>query len=114
MLYVESGISRDKMVGLTLQKRMYRDQLSIWNADVNTSLENLLVRFEEPSSMVRWDSPLFTILWTEVDIPSEDIWRVVTSGDVKSPNAGTAAVRTSVYGLRLAFLTSFAGSESTL
>jgi len=56
------------------------------------TLDNLIVRFEEPSSMVRWDSPLFTILWTEEDVPALDIWRAVTEGFVKPPNAGTTAV----------------------
>lgn len=51
------------------------------------------MRYEEPSSMVRWDSPLFTILWTDDDIPGEDIWKAVTEGIVKPPNAGTSAVR---------------------
>jgi len=56
------------------------------------TLENLLVRFEEPSSMVRWDSPLFTLLWSEDRIPGEGIWQAVTAGNVKPPNAGTQAV----------------------
>lgn len=57
-------------------------------------LENLLVRFEEPSSMVRWDSPLFTILWTEENIPAAEIAQAIMSGNVKPPNSGTLAVRT--------------------
>ncbi|KAI0645570.1 chromatin associated protein KTI12 [Trametes meyenii] len=56
------------------------------------TLENLLLRYEEPSSMVRWDSPLFTVPWTDTDVPIEDIWRAVTEGNVKPPNAGTQAV----------------------
>ncbi|KAI0675171.1 chromatin associated protein KTI12 [Trametes maxima] len=56
------------------------------------TLENLLLRYEEPSSMVRWDSPLFTVPWTDADVPIEDIWRAVTEGNVKPPNAGTQAV----------------------
>jgi protein KTI12 len=56
------------------------------------TLENLLVRYEEPSSMVRWDSPLFTVLWEEEDIPGDEIWKAATAGNVKPPNAGTQAV----------------------
>ncbi|KAH7885058.1 chromatin associated protein KTI12 [Phlebopus sp. FC_14] len=56
------------------------------------TLENLLRRYEEPSSMVRWDSPLFTVPWTDADIPADDIWRAVTEGGVKPPNTGTQAV----------------------
>jgi len=56
------------------------------------TLENLLVRYEEPSSMVRWDSPLFTVLWTEEAPPSAEIWDAVTKGIIKSPNVGTQAI----------------------
>ncbi|KAJ7462199.1 chromatin associated protein KTI12 [Mycena galericulata] len=55
------------------------------------TLENLFVRFEEPSSMVRWDSPLFTVLWTEEDLPTNQIAQAITSGSVKPPNSGTLA-----------------------
>ncbi|KAJ7733753.1 chromatin associated protein KTI12, partial [Mycena maculata] len=53
------------------------------------TLENLLVRFEEPSSMVRWDSPLFTVPWTEPDVPAAQIAQAITSGSIKPPNSGT-------------------------
>ncbi len=43
--------------------------------------------------MVRWDSPLFTLLWTDDGIPSSDIWKAIMSGDVKPPNSGTLSVR---------------------
>jgi protein KTI12 len=42
--------------------------------------------------MVRWDSPLFTILWTEENVPGAQIWDAVTKGIVKPPNSGTLAV----------------------
>ncbi|OCB89368.1 chromatin associated protein KTI12 [Sanghuangporus baumii] len=57
------------------------------------TLDNLITRFEEPSSMVRWDSPLITIPWTDEQLPGEDIWKAVMEGVVKPPNAGTSAVR---------------------
>ncbi|KAI6035990.1 chromatin associated protein KTI12 [Pisolithus microcarpus] len=56
------------------------------------TLANLLQRYEEPSSMVRWDSPLFTVSWTDEDVPADDIWRAITEGVVKPPNTGTQAV----------------------
>lgn len=43
--------------------------------------------------MVRWDSPLFTVTWLDEDIPAEQIWKAITEGNVKPPNAGTQAVR---------------------
>ena len=42
--------------------------------------------------MVRWDSPLFTIPWSESDMPMELIWKAITEGNVKPPNFGTQAV----------------------
>ncbi|KAL5485322.1 KTI12 [Sanghuangporus weigelae] len=56
------------------------------------TLDNLITRFEEPSSMVRWDSPLITIPWTDEQLPGEDIWKAVMEGFVKPPNAGTSAI----------------------
>lgn len=51
------------------------------------------MRFEEPSSMVRWDSPLFTVPWTDDDVPADLIWKAITEGTVRPPNTGTQAVR---------------------
>ncbi|KAH9961278.1 chromatin associated protein KTI12 [Russula dissimulans] len=56
------------------------------------TLDNLISRYEEPSSMVRWDSPLFTVSWSESDVPIELIWKAITEGNVKPPNSGTQAV----------------------
>ena len=36
------------------------------------------MRYEEPSSMVRWDSPLFTVPWIDEDVPIDDIWKAIT------------------------------------
>ena len=44
--------------------------------------------------MVRWDSPLFTVPWTDDDVPGAQIWDAVTKGGVKAPNVGTQAVST--------------------
>lgn len=70
-----------------------------WNQDredgksyAAETLDNLIQRFEEPSSMVRWDSPLFTVPWLEETLPVDYIWKAVMEGSVKPPNAGTQAV----------------------
>jgi protein KTI12 len=55
-------------------------------------LDNLIARYEEPSSMVRWDSPLFTVPWSDSDVPIDLIWKVITEDNVKPPNVGTQAV----------------------
>jgi protein KTI12 len=69
------------------------------------------MRFEEPSSMVRWDSPLFSIAWDDdlmndnlkdEDNPDEppqqpknttldDLWMAVTTGSKKGPTAAVAS-----------------------
>jgi len=67
-------------------------RISETNSTYNPStFDNLIMRYEEPSSMARWDSPLFTIPWTdEADsLPYEILWKAITQGDVKPPNAGT-------------------------
>ncbi|PVF99403.1 chromatin associated protein KTI12 [Serendipita vermifera] len=55
------------------------------------TFENLIQRYEEPSSMVRWDSPLFTVPWNEHHMPVEEIWQAITAGVLKPPNAGTTS-----------------------
>lgn len=63
--------------------------------------------------MVRWDSPLFTVPWTDEDVPAEDIWAAITGGTVKPPNAGTQAVgRSAVDNVRLGYASS-SGTKST-
>lgn len=46
--------------------------------------------------MVRWDSPLFTVVWEEEEVPADDIWKAVTDGNVKAPHAGTQVVHPSL------------------
>ena len=69
-----------------------RSSVLIENAILGLRLDNLIARYEEPSSMVRWDSPLFTVPWSESDVPIELIWKAITEGIVKPPNMGTQAV----------------------
>ena len=56
------------------------------------SFENLIMRFEEPSSMVRWDSPLITLSPDESP-PYDEIWNIITKGEKKAPNAAVVQVR---------------------
>lgn len=50
------------------------------------------MRFEEPSSMVRWDSPLFTIAYDE-EPPYDAIWESITKGAKAPPTAAVKMVR---------------------
>ncbi|EIW73277.1 hypothetical protein TREMEDRAFT_24439 [Tremella mesenterica DSM 1558] len=56
---------------------------------VPSTFENLIMRFEEPSSMVRWDSPLYLILPSD-PIPFSSIFETITKGFKAPP---TAAVK---------------------
>ncbi|KAJ3778749.1 chromatin associated protein KTI12 [Lentinula raphanica] len=77
------------------------DQCREWNKlregddrYADETLENLFIRYEEPSSMVRWDSPLFTLLWSDESISQnvlDSIWDAVEKGKVSNPNSGTVA-----------------------
>lgn len=61
------------------------------------SFDNLIMRFEEPSSMARWDSPLFAISWDD-DLEGanksilDDLWVAATQGAKKGPTAAVVTV----------------------
>jgi protein KTI12 len=83
------------ITGIVLRRKcsfFRRGGVLVENAVLGVRLDNLIARYEEPSSMVRWDSPLFTVPWSESDVPIELIWKAITEGNVKPPNAGTQAV----------------------
>jgi protein KTI12 len=41
-------------------------------------LNNLIFRYEEPTTHSRWDKPLFTVPWSDPAPPVEEIWTAVT------------------------------------
>lgn len=43
--------------------------------------ENLVFRYEEPNAMVRWDSPLFTVVWEDNEPHSAAIWDAVIGSE---------------------------------
>lgn len=59
--------------------------------------ENLVFRYEEPNPMVRWDSPLFTVVWEDEKVPGDAIWDAIIGDDsegkrkIVKPNAATVA-----------------------
>ncbi|KAG2054102.1 chromatin associated protein KTI12 [Suillus hirtellus] len=72
------------------------DQCRKWNDEPGDdkgykpqTLDALIQRFEEPSSMVRWDAPLFAIPWDDPTPPLERISDAVPTGIVKPTNVGT-------------------------
>lgn len=52
-------------------------------------LNNLIFRYEEPSTMSRWDKPLFTVPWADPSPPAEDIWTAVTGIPLQKPSIAT-------------------------
>ncbi|GAA5974094.1 hypothetical protein JCM21900_000281, partial [Sporobolomyces salmonicolor] len=73
-------------------------------------LDNLISRFEEPSSSARWDSPLITVACDDPPLnerppgaedgalgsaEAERIWEAITQGELKPANVATQVVQTS-------------------
>ena len=69
--------------------------------------ENLVYRYEEPNGMTRWDSPLFTVLYNDLDPPYDQIWDALieTDGRTKAvrPNQATVLVSINLYLDELSF-----------
>ncbi|KAF8744944.1 hypothetical protein AX14_012769 [Amanita brunnescens Koide BX004] len=93
------AVREAKLRSCTLYVVASQEQCRSWNKErppilsySPETLNNLVLRFEEPSSMVRWDSPLFTVMWSDKNMPYEDIWNAITRGNVKPPNMGTVAI----------------------
>ena len=104
------------IVDIVLRRRftfLKRSRVLTENAILGLRLDNLIARYEEPSSMVRWDSPLFTVPWSESDVPIELIWKAITEGNVKPPNMGTQAVGDHQASFRFQPHSCCIGAEST-
>ncbi|KAF9957997.1 kti12, chromatin associated [Mortierella alpina] len=51
--------------------------------------EELVVRFEEPDSRTKWDSPLFVVVPDDSKLPEDEIWDAVILKKPKPPNMST-------------------------
>lgn len=64
--------------------------------------ENLVYRYEEPNGMTRWDSPLYTVLYDDVEPPVGRIWEAIVGSEGKrkvvKPNMATVLVCLWYYG----------------
>ncbi|KAJ9216191.1 hypothetical protein DTO166G4_2123 [Paecilomyces variotii] len=49
-------------------------------------LDNLIFRYEEPSTYSRWDKPLFTVPWSDKEPPVHDIWTALTGTTIAQPD----------------------------
>ncbi|RAO64668.1 uncharacterized protein BHQ10_000680 [Talaromyces amestolkiae] len=45
--------------------------------------QNLIFRYEEPSTHSRWDKPLFTVPWSDARPPVEEIWTAATGIEIE-------------------------------
>ncbi|EER38640.1 toxin-insensitive protein [Histoplasma capsulatum H143] len=52
-------------------------------------LQNLILRYEEPTTHSRWDKPLFTVPWSDPAPPVEDIWTALTGISVSKEKSAT-------------------------
>lgn len=60
--------------------------------------QNLIFRYEEPSTHSRWDKPLFTVPWSDARPPVEEIWTAATGIEIEktfvSDNPETTPIST--------------------
>ncbi|KAG4303782.1 hypothetical protein PORY_002807 [Pneumocystis oryctolagi] len=52
-----------------------------------TRFEELIMRYEEPNSMARWDSPLFTVFYSDTSCPIDWVWEIIATTKTIRPNA---------------------------
>lgn len=57
------------------QERLAAGEVEAYTPEL---LENLIFRYEEPSTHSRWDKPLFTVPWMDPEPPVRDIWTALT------------------------------------
>ena len=75
------------------------DETSCWNSQrpegqgyTSEAMEDLISRYEEPNSFNRWDSPLFTVVSEDAEIPHEiaiEIFKSLLERKCKAPNLST-------------------------
>jgi protein KTI12 len=57
-------------------------------------LDNLVFRYEEPTTHSRWDKPLFTVPWSDPAPPVEEIWTAATGISLEKALAPTTTLTT--------------------
>ncbi|KAI7891068.1 chromatin associated protein KTI12-domain-containing protein [Mucor mucedo] len=67
-----------------------------WNANRTDGydemiFDELVSRYEEPEERNRWDSPLFTLIHDDVEIPADRIWDAVILKKPPPPNKSTVS-----------------------
>lgn len=52
-------------------------------------IHELVMRYEEPNSMNRWDAPTYTVIYSDEFPPSDRIWSALVNHDPVKPNLAT-------------------------
>lgn len=52
-------------------------------------IKALIMRFEEPNGLNRWDSPLIPVTFDDVELPFEEIWKSIVLKKPPKPNHAT-------------------------
>lgn len=90
-LHVGAPISKCREINARLQA-----DPSLDGGYAEDLFENLVVRYEEPNGMTRWDSPLFTVPYEDETPPFDTIWEAMVGSDGKAkvvkPNMATVLV----------------------
>merc|ERR1711962_100621 len=88
-------IKAEKTLHCVVQCGHPREMCAKWNNDrpeneryAEDIFDGLVMRFEEPDSRNRWDSPLFTVT-TEMDIDLEEVYKCLFERTAKPPNQST-------------------------
>ncbi|KAI1818823.1 chromatin associated protein KTI12 [Poronia punctata] len=92
------GSSKDKPVEVNETRLRDRAQDATDEAEAPyepANLENLIYRYEEPNGMVKWDSPLFTLIWEDDEAQTkkvfDSLWEAIAGETRKivKPNQAT-------------------------
>lgn len=56
---------------------------------IDQVFDELIMRYEEPNAMTRWDSPCFNIFHEDESAPIDEIWNALVNRKIARPNAAT-------------------------
>ncbi|KAI9595500.1 chromatin associated protein KTI12 [Syncephalis fuscata] len=80
--------------GLPIEMARQWNELRDSNVQYTAEIfDELVMRYEEPDAMRRWDAPLFTITPEDDTLPMDDIWSALMLRKAPPPNMATAVKR---------------------
>lgn len=75
---------------IALERNGQRDANRRYNEEIFSAL---ILRYEDPLSTNRWDSPLFNAMYDKLDSIADQIGQVLFDGKSVKPNLSTVSVR---------------------